>query len=153
MILSKRIDLDIEIVIDQPKGYLLSHCKGCLPSYRSHIAPKKSTHITNIKRYGFALVESSERIHLLEYVQKNNPILYIYFITILLSSHRFGAQTIQPNQRGMRSQLLRLLIFHQRCEPLLELLNSHFLAVPMLHGPINRLGWDEHIIHKVNDAV
>ena len=53
----------------------------------------------------------------------------------------------------MRSQLLRLLIFHQRCEPLLELLNGHFLAVPMLHGPINRLRWDEHIIHQVNDTV
>ena len=53
----------------------------------------------------------------------------------------------------MRSQLLRLLVFHQRCEPLLELLNGQFLAVPMLHSPINRLRWDEHIIHEVNDAV
>ena len=46
-------------------------------------------HITNIRRYGFAFVEPSEWIRLLEYVQKSNPILYIYFISILLFSHRF----------------------------------------------------------------
>ena len=53
----------------------------------------------------------------------------------------------------MHSQLLWLLVGHQRLKPLFELLNGHLSAIPILHSTVDGLGRDEDIVHNVDDTV
>ena len=53
----------------------------------------------------------------------------------------------------MHSQLLQHLVSHQRLKPLFELLNGHLPTIPMLHGTVDGLRWDEYIAYNVDDAI
>ena len=53
----------------------------------------------------------------------------------------------------MYLQFLRLLVAHHRLKPLFELLDGHLITIPVLHSTVDRLRWDEHVAHDVDDAV
>ena len=83
--------------------------------------------------------------------QCENLTLHMYVVVII----KLYLLPSQPNLRlfGTDSQLLRLLIAHQRLKSLFELLNRHLLTIPMLHATVDGLRWDKHVAHDMDNTI